>query len=167
MRAQKRNLMNLSAQHLFLWASAQWALFACPWNEGGCRRLNTLMFPGTAMGSFFSQGQGSVLCSGFSQDHEKPTRARKGEKIKKEGPIGKIFPRQFFPGGRTVRWRVSGRQRCPGMPSCAQTMPRARRGRVRIPGRIPGVWGQRCREERKFNTTKDLRNRHTTRSCTL
>jgi hypothetical protein len=40
------------------------------------------------------------------------------------------------------------------------------RGR-NFPGPVPRLWGQRCREERKFNTTKDLRNRHTARSCTL
>lgn len=55
-------------------------------------------FQGQQWGVFF-QSQGSVLCSGFSQDHEKPTRARKGEKIKKEGPIGKICPRQIFSRG--------------------------------------------------------------------
>ena len=34
------------------------------------------------------------------------------------------------------------------------------------PRTIPGLWGRGFREERKFDTTKDLRNRHATRSCT-
>lgn len=167
MRAQKRNLMNLSDLHFLLWPSAQ--TFRVSLERGRVSPAQQCLNVSRDInGVLYFQGQGSVSCFGFCHGaREAHLRAQRRKKLKKTGPIGKNFQCKFFPRDRTVRWQVSGHQRCPGMPSCAQTMPRAGSGRAHIPGQIPGLWGQRCREERKFNTTKDLRNRHTTRSCTL